>query len=63
MYHVDMMGNLLSNMKLAFYEGPTDSNFISKYIQVSNQNDTREIFIQSYKVIRDIYDEILNPIR
>jgi len=36
MFYVDPMGNLLSNMKLAFYESPEDSNFISKFILASS---------------------------
>jgi len=30
MFYVDQMGNLLSNLKLAFYEHPADVNFISR---------------------------------
>jgi len=30
MFFVDQMGNLLSNLKLAFYEHPAEVNFISK---------------------------------
>jgi len=32
MFSVDILGNLLSNMKLAFYEKPEEKNFISKML-------------------------------
>lgn len=58
-----MMGNLLSNMKLAFYEKQEDKNFISKMITESAENDAREVLVQSYSIIKEIYDDILTPIR
>lgn len=57
------MGNLLSNMKLAFYEDPEDKNFISKMLQDSAENDTRDNLVQAYQIVREIYDDMLTPIR
>ena len=58
-----MMGNLLSNMKLAFYEKQEDKNFISKMITESAEHDAREVLVQSYSIVKEIYDDILTPIR
>ena len=63
MFYVDGLGNLLSNMKLAFYESPTDANFISKFLLASNQQDARETLISAYRIVREIYDDILTPVR
>ena len=36
MFYIDIMGNLLSNLKLAFYEYLDDKNFISRMIIEGN---------------------------
>ena len=48
MFYVDFMGNLLSNLKLAFYEYKEQNNFISKMLHESNENTLRETLIKSY---------------
>lgn len=39
MYYVDLMGNLLSNQKLAFYEWPQEPNYFSKMMQDGRDKD------------------------
>ena len=51
MFYVDLMGNLLSNLKLAFYEYKDEKNFISKMYQESYENGHREILIKAYQII------------
>jgi hypothetical protein len=63
MFYVDLMGNLLSNLKLAFYEYKDEKNFISKMYQESYENGYREILIKAYQIIREIYDDIATPVR
>ena len=38
MMHVDLMGNLLLNMKLAFYESKMEQGFFSRMISDGNEN-------------------------
>ena len=57
------MGNLLSNMKLAFYETQEDKNFISKMLQDSAENEARDHLVQAYQILREIYNDMLTPIR
>jgi len=63
MFYVDKMGNLLSNLKLAFYENVDEPNFISKMFADSSENTTREELLRVYSIIRDIYDDICAPYR
>jgi hypothetical protein len=63
MFYVDNMGNLLSNLKLAFYEHRDDKNFISKMYQESAENNQREVLVKSYMILREIYDDIATPTR
>ena len=63
MMHVDLMGNLLSNMKLAFYESKMEQNFFSKMISDGNENQARENLVGAYEEIRQIYDDMLAPYR
>ena len=63
MFFVDHMGNLLSNLKLAFYEHPAEVNFISKMFLDGQENTARETMIKCYNMLREIYDDILTPIR
>jgi hypothetical protein len=58
MFYVDIMGNLLSNMKLAFYEGSNEKTFMRKMFYQGNEQQTKENLIKSYKIIRDIYESI-----
>ena len=63
MFFVDHMGNLLSNLKLAFYEHPADVNFISRMFLDGQENAARETMVKSYGIVKEIYDDILTPIR
>jgi hypothetical protein len=63
MFYIDIMGNLLSNQKLAFYEYKDEKNFISKMYQESYENNIREVLIRAYQIIREIYDDIATPVR
>ena len=63
LFYVDFMGNVLSNMKLAFYESPDDKNFISKMLQESAESDARDHLVQAYEILREIYNDMLTPIR
>jgi len=63
MFHVDKMGNLLSNLKLAFYEQIEEPNFISKMFIESQENSTREEMVKTYSVIREVFDDICTPVR
>lgn len=63
MFYIDNMGNLLSNLKLAFYEYKDEKNFISKMYQESYENGIRDTLIKSYLIIREIYDDIATPYR
>ena len=48
MFYVDIMGNLLSNLKLAFYEYKDEKNFISKMYQERYESDYRETLVRAY---------------
>ena len=63
MYHVDLMGNLLSNQKLAFYEYPVEKNFLSRILIDGGVKDQRGIMAKSYSIIQEIYNDMLTPIR
>lgn len=63
MLHVDLMGNLISNLKLAFYEHVDEKNFISKMFYDGSETATREVLIKSFEVVKEIYNDILAPIR
>ena len=63
MFHVDQMGNLLSNLKLAFYENTEEKNFISKMFFDGNETATREILVKSFEIIKEIYNDLLFPLR
>jgi hypothetical protein len=63
MFHVDQMGNLLSNLKLAFYENTEEKNFISKMFFDGNETATRDILVKSFEIIKEIYNDILFPLR
>jgi hypothetical protein len=55
MFHVDQMGNLLSNLKLEFYENTEEKNFISKMFFDGNETATRDILVKSFEIIKEIY--------
>ena len=63
MFYVDNMGNLVSNLKLAFYEYPDDKNFISKMIHDGNLKTTVLNHAKAYIMIQEIYDDILTSVR
>jgi hypothetical protein len=63
MFHVDQMGNLLSNLKLAFYENTEEKNFISKMFFDGNETATRDILVKSFEIIKEIYNDLLFPLR
>ena len=63
MFHVDQMGNLLSNLKLEFYENTEEKNFISKMFFDGNETATRDILVKSFEIIKDIYNDLLFPLR
>ena len=46
------MGNLLSNLKLAFYENTEEKNFISKMFFDGNEAATRDILVKSFEIIK-----------
>jgi len=51
MFYIDSMGNLLSNLKLAFYEGSEDKNFIAKLIQDGNLKTTVQSLAKAYQYV------------
>ena len=59
MFHVDQMGNLLSNLKLAFYENTEEKNFISKLFYDGSETATRDTLIKTFEIIKEIYNDIL----
>jgi hypothetical protein len=63
MFHVDQMGNLLSNLKLEFYENTEEKNFISKMFFDGNETSTRDILVKSFEIIKEIYNDLLFPLR
>ena len=63
MFYIDNMGNLLSNLKLAFYENGDDKNFISKMIFDGNVKTVLQNQVRSYAFVTEIYDEILTSVR
>jgi hypothetical protein len=63
MFHVDQMGNLLSNLKLEFYENTEEKNFISKMFFDGNETATRDILVKSFEIIKEIYNDLLFPLR
>lgn len=63
MYYVDLMGNLLSNQKLAFYEWPLEKNFITRMMQEGHEKEQRNLLAKSYIIIQEIYNDIMTPLR
>jgi hypothetical protein len=63
MFHVDQMGNVLSNLKLAFYENTEEKNFISKMFFDGSETASRDTLVKSYEIIKEIYNDILLPLR
>ena len=63
MFHVDQMGNLLSNLKLAFYENTEEKNFISKMFFDGSETSARDTLAKSFEIIKEIYNDILLPLR
>lgn len=63
MFYVDLLGNLLSNMKLAFYTHQEETGFFSKMFTSDVDQPTRETLVKAYSVILDIYDDLLFPLR
>jgi hypothetical protein len=59
MFHVDQMGNLLSNLKLAFYENTEEKNFISKLFYDGSETATRDTLIKTFEIVKEIYNDIL----
>lgn len=53
------MGNLLSNLKLAFYENTEEKNFISKMFFDGSETSARDTLVKSYEIIKEIYNDIL----
>ena len=48
MLWVDPQGNLLSNLKLSFYELPEESGFFGKIIQDGNEKTVRDNLVKAY---------------
>lgn len=63
MFYVDLQGNLLSNMKLAFYEKEEESGFFTKMFSSDDDKPMRETLVKAYQVIQEIYDDLLMPVR
>ena len=63
MFHVDQMGSVLSNLKLAFYENTEEKNFISKMFFDGSETTSRDTLVKSYEIIKEIYNDILLPLR
>ena len=61
LFYVDVMGNLLSNLKLAFYESPDDSGFFKRIINDGNEAKKREVLVRSFEILQDVYDDIVAP--
>lgn len=51
MYYVDLLGNLLSNLKLAFYEWPLEKNFITRMMQDGSEKEQRNLLAKTYVII------------
>lgn len=63
MFYVDLLGNLLSNLKLAFYENVDEGGFFSKMFQEGYDKGVREQLASSYQILVDVYDDILTTAR
>jgi hypothetical protein len=61
MFYVDLQGNLLSNLKLAFYEKSADTGFFGKMIQDGNEKQKRDELVSAYKIFEEVYDDLLLP--
>jgi hypothetical protein len=64
MFWVDNLGNLLSNMKLAFYEHVEEAGFFSKMFSGSGNDEKaiKDVLIKSYGVLLEIYNDLLGPV-
>ena len=58
---VDNMGNLLSNLKLAFYESSEQQSYW--FWGGGNKRVVRENLVKAYDIVSEIYDDLLTPVR
>ena len=63
MYYVDLQGNLLSNLKLSFYEQQEEAGFFSKMFSGDADRPIRDTLIKAYNILEEIYDDLLTPAR
>jgi hypothetical protein len=61
MMWVDNMGNLLSNLKLAFYESSEQQSYW--FWGGGNERVVRENLVKAYDIVSEIYDDLLTPVR
>ena len=61
LFYIDYMGNMLSNLKLAFYESSDESGFFKKIMSGGNNSKQREILVRSYEIMQDLYDDMMAP--
>lgn len=62
MFWVDNLGNVLSNMKLAFYEHVEEAGFFSKMFSGSDDKVIKDVLIKSYGIMLEIYNDLLGPV-
>ena len=63
MFYVDLMGNLLSNLRLAFYEQIEEGGFFSKMFSGSDQKIVKDAMVKSYTIMQELYNDLLTPVR
>lgn len=63
LFYIDLMGNLLSNQKLSFYETLKEDGFFSKIFSEGNKAAAREALLASYDIVKSLYDDMLAPYR
>ena len=63
MLFVDLQGNLLSNLKLSFYEQVEEQGFFAKMFSDGGESNTREPLVRAYSIVRDIYNDVATPYR
>ena len=62
MFYIDIMGNLLSNMRLAFYENIEEAGFFTKMFSGSEEKAYKDNLAKSYAIIQEVYNDLLAPV-
>ena len=65
MFYLDIMGNLLSNLKLAFYpyNAADQHGYFGRMFQDGAEKTFRDQMAKTYNIILEIYDDLLTPVR